>query len=158
MTKWSCKSFLLDKNKLVSLISTMQLNDRASHFFTIGLSEPYLSNRPSQRDMTNNSYTFITHCSPDNLIISTLSVPAIPKTSSFVLLAVHGIPNILLMNHISAPSSLLLITSLMFQASQPYKSVDHTEHFKNLNRMFTQLETPSNWLVIQRVNICANIH
>ena len=57
------------------------------------------------------------------VVISTLSVPAIPKTSSFVLLAVHGILNILLMNHIS---SLLLITLLIFQASQPYNSVDHT--------------------------------
>ena len=60
------------------------------------------------------------------VVISTLSVPAIPKTSSFVLLAVHGILNILLMNHISAASSPLLITPLMFQASQPYNSVDHT--------------------------------
>ena len=35
------------------------------------------------------------------VVISTLSVPASPKTSSFVLLAVHGICilNILLMNH-----------------------------------------------------------
>ena len=32
----------------------------------------------------------------------TLSVPAIPQTSSFVLLAVHGILNIFLKNHISA--------------------------------------------------------
>ena len=60
------------------------------------------------------------------VVISTLSVPAIPKTSSFVLLAVHGILNILLMNHISAAPSLLLITPPMFQASQPYNSVDHT--------------------------------
>ena len=60
------------------------------------------------------------------VVISTLSIPAIPKTSSFVLLDVHGILNILLMNHISAASSLLLITPLMFQDSQPYNSVDHT--------------------------------
>ena len=60
------------------------------------------------------------------VLISTLSVPAFPRTSSFVLFAVLGILNILLMNHISAASSLLLIPPLMFQASQPYNSVDHT--------------------------------
>ena len=65
---------------------------------------------------------------PSCLIFTTshnsLALPALRSTSCFVTLSTHGTLIILLINHISAASSLFFISLLIFQLSQPYSITD----------------------------------
>ena len=75
----------------------------------------------------------LANCLDLMIFMMDLLVPALLNSSSFVILSVHQILIILLMNHISAASILFFISPLIVQVSQPYISVDHTKHFRNLN-------------------------
>ena len=66
------------------------------------------------------------------VVIIILFAPALWSTCSLEMWSTHGILSILRYNHISRASMRLSITLLIFQASLPYRNVDHAYALTNL--------------------------
>ena len=70
---------------------------------------------------------------------SSLCVPALLNTFSFVALSAHQTRNILRKNHISAAAILFVISLLTVQLSHPYSITDHNYVFKIFILVFSEM-------------------